>query len=217
MKVEVAAEALVLAPGRAAYRPRRRQLFIADPHFGKAEAFRAKGVPVPEGTTGDNLQRLDTLIAQFNPACVVYLGDFLHARVEAVFAQLASWRARHAALDMLLVRGNHDARAGALPAALGIREAPEHSEDGLVFRHAPGFSSAGYTLAGHLHPAYRLRGRGRESVRLPCFWIRRTGMVLPAFGSFTGAMEIEREAGDRVCVIAGDRVIDASSQPRLSG
>jgi metallophosphoesterase superfamily enzyme len=63
-----------------------------------------------------------------------------------------------------------------------------------------------YVLAGHLHPAYRLAGR-RDAVRLPCFWFGAKVGVLPAFGDFTGARAISPAAGDRVFVVAGDRVI----------
>lgn len=210
MNIEVGGETLVLSPGRALYRPKARQLLVADPHFGKAEAFRARGVPVPEGTTVENLARLDALIAEFAPRTLVFLGDFLHARVAEVFKQLVPWRRKHAPLEMLLVRGNHDARAGALPSDLEITvEEEEHCDAPFVLRHHPGASPLGFTLAGHLHPAYRLTGRGRESLRLACFWMTPVGMVLPAFGEFTGCMEIARGALDRVFVIAGERIYEA--------
>ena len=210
MNIEVAGEALVLSAGRALFRPRTRQLLIADPHFGKAEAFRARGVPVPEGTTLENLARIDTLIAEYMPLEVVFLGDFLHARVAEVFKQLLPWRQRHDALTMRLVRGNHDAKSGEVPAELSFHVTQEHLDPPFVYRHVPGPSPHGFTLAGHLHPAYRLRGLARESLRLSCFWLTAGGMVLPAFGEFTGCMEITRAfPGDQIFVVAGERVYEA--------
>ena len=64
------------------------------------------------------------------------------------------------------------------------------------------------TLAGHLHPAVTLHGRGGDSVRLPCFWIRERLVVLPAFGDFTGGASIRRDAGDRVVALAEDRLFE---------
>ncbi len=209
MNIEAAGETLALSAGRALFRPRTRQLIVADPHFGKAEAFRARGVPVPDGTTAQNLARLDALIAEFTPLEVVFLGDFLHAKVADVFKQLRPWRAKHATLGMRLVRGNHDTRAGDVPAALDFQVTNEFVEPPFVFRHLPGASPDGFTLAGHLHPAYRLRGPGRESLRLACFWLTSHGLVLPAFGEFTGCMEISRAPVDRIFVVAGDRVLEA--------
>ena len=209
MNIEVAGETLVLSAGRALFRPRTRQLLIADPHFGKAEAFRARGVPVPEGTTVENLERIDTLIAEFTPRELVFLGDFLHDRVAEVFRQLVPWRQKHASLGMRLVRGNHDVKAGEVPAELLFQVTQEQLDPPFVYRHAPGASPHGFTLAGHLHPAYRLRGLGRESIRLSCFWLTASGMVLPAFGEFTGCMEIPRASVDRIFVVAGERVYEA--------
>ena len=54
---------------------------------------------------------------------LVVLGDFLHAaeaRNPAVLAALARWRSRHAAVELVLVRGNHDSHAGDPPPALGF-------------------------------------------------------------------------------------------------
>lgn len=38
-------------PQRVAFWLARRWLVVADAHFGKAAVFRARGVPVPRGTT----------------------------------------------------------------------------------------------------------------------------------------------------------------------
>jgi DNA ligase-associated metallophosphoesterase len=66
----------------------------------------------------------------------------------------------------------------------------------------------GYRLAGHLHPAVRLSGRGGASVRLPCFRVGESQMVLPAFGDFTGGATIVRAEGERIFAIAAPRVIE---------
>lgn len=208
---EVSGERLVLLGERAAYWERARTLLVADPHFGKAATFRAAGVPVPRGTTTASLARLDAALARTGAERVVFLGDFLHAREgrePETTRVVAEWRRRHAGVDMLLVRGNHDKHAGDPGPEIDIRcvDAPV-AEPPFVFAHKPTVSDAGYVLAGHVHPAARLTGAGRESVRLSCFWVRPRVMVLPAFGEFTGVAEIEAEAGDRVWVIAEGAVI----------
>jgi DNA ligase-associated metallophosphoesterase len=211
----VAGEEMRLLAQRAAYWPRKQTLLIADPHFGKAAAFRAGGVPVPRGTTTENLRRLDDAIRATGARRIVFLGDFLHARegrAPETLRTLNDWRATHAATDMLLVRGNHDARAGDPPRELAIRcENGPLSEAPFVFAHHPVASDSGYVLAGHIHPGVRLHGAGRQHERLPCFWFGDRTAVLPAFGEFTGLATVDVLEGDRVWVVAENEVLQVRS------
>jgi DNA ligase-associated metallophosphoesterase len=201
----------LLAAG-AAFWCERRWLAIADAHFGKAATFRARGVPVPQGTTTTTLGRIDSLLDTFDPAALVILGDFLHAReahAPGTLAALAAWRERRAKLDIFLVEGNHDLSAGRPPSDLKIEVVSEPWCVGtLAFCHHPQFVPGAAVFAGHLHPAVRLNGRADDSVRLPCFWLREGLAVLPAFGAFTGGARIEREPGDRVIALAEGRLYE---------
>ena len=183
-------------------------LVVADLHLGKAATFRARGLPVPQGTTTRTLERLDALLAASGATRLLVLGDFLHAReahAPATLAALRAWRARQRALDIVLVEGNHDRHAGAPPVDLDIRVVGEPWRAGpLAFCHHPQVLPGATVLAGHLHPCVRLYGAACDSVRLPCFWWRPRDsgglLLLPAFGEFTGGAPIAREDGD--CVIA---------------
>lgn len=206
-EVEVCGERLALRADRSLLWPRARTLVVADPHFGKAEAFRAVGVPVPGGPTGP-LARLAAALADTAAGRLIVLGDFWHSRdgrTDRVASELAAWRAERPALRVDLVRGNHD-RAGPPPDGWGdwLTELPEPP---FVFAHFPDPSDAGYVLAGHLHPGVVL---GRERLRLPCFWFGPRVGVLPAFGDFTGAAAVPAQRGDRVFAVAGGEVIDVS-------
>ncbi|MEO8937318.1 MAG: ligase-associated DNA damage response endonuclease PdeM [Burkholderiaceae bacterium] len=205
----IAGQTLHLLPERAAYWAERRMLLVADAHFGKAATFRARGLPVPHGTTDDNLQRLDALIERWRVEHIVFLGDFLHAReaqASPTIAMLAAWRGRHAAVAMTLVRGNHDARAGDPPSHLAITVVDESWTVGpFSMRHHPAPCERGYVLAGHLHPGYRLSSRG-DDLRLPCFWFGHEVGVLPAFGAFTGTWIVDHRPEDRVYVVGPDAV-----------
>jgi len=214
--VDVAGESIVLLPERAAFWRRTRTLLLADPHFGKGAAFRAAGIPVPRGATTEGLARLDTALARTAAHRIVVLGDFLHAREgrdPESMRVLAEWRARHSDLELMLVRGNHDRRAGDPPPEIGVTcvTAPA-LEAPFVFAHFPTASAEGYVLAGHLHPGVRLAGRGRQYARLACFWFGADVGVLPAFGDFTGLGEVEPAPGDRVFVVAEQQVTEISTQ-----
>jgi DNA ligase-associated metallophosphoesterase len=187
-------------------------LVVADLHLGKAATFRARGVPVPRGTTAASLARLTALVETHCPRRLLFLGDLLHAReaqgAEAM-ASFARWRDRHADLPMALVEGNHDRHAGPPPASLGIDCVGEPWPQGPVaFCHHPQRLGGAAVIAGHLHPCVRLHGAANDSLRLPCFWLRDGVLTLPAFGEFTGGASIEREAGDRVLAVADGRLLE---------
>ena len=207
--VQVAGESLLLLPEKAIYWPRERMLIIADIHFGKAAAFRSLGVPVPRGTTSENLAGLDALVAAHGARQVAFLGDFLHARAaHASSTQLAmlAWRQRHPDLSLMLVRGNHDLHAGDPAAALGIALVDEpHAIGPFAFCHHPGVDAPGYGLAGHVHPVYVLATRF-DALRLPCFVVGEQGLILPSFGAFTGGHAVKPGPGDRIYVTSGDAV-----------
>jgi len=206
--VELGGGEWVLLAQRAAFWVERRWLVIADAHFGKAATFRARGVPVPQGTTTDNLARLDVLITSLQPFALVFLGDLFHAReahAPATLAAFQRWRERHRPLELVLVEGNHDQAAGPPPKNLGIDcKVEPWRVDGMALCHHPQRVPGAAALAGHLHPAVRLHGRGDDSVRLPCFWLRDSLTILPAFGSFTGTASIARAPGERVIAMADD-------------
>ena len=205
---------------RALWWPRRRTLCVADLHLGKAAAFRDAGVPVPESTTDATLARLADLVERHDATRLVILGDLLHARSgrsPAVIEAVDSWRARHADLDIFLVRGNHDARAGDPPDSWRIRVCDEPCRDegdaAVCFAHYPEAAAcveAGrHVLCGHVHPAVLLSSPGRD-LRTPCFWFRPRVSVLPAFGSFTGTKVVLPSRGDRVLAVGRGEIAEVT-------
>jgi DNA ligase-associated metallophosphoesterase len=227
LSIELRGEEMWLLPERAVYWPRTGALVIADPHFGKAAAFRAGGIPVPGGTTAEMLHRLDAALDRTGAARLLVLGDLLHARAGRVphtLETVAAWRAARPGLRVALVRGNHDRRAGDPPAEWRVEclDAPV-AEPPFLWLHEPpdpvaqAFLPAlpalqGYPVAGHVHPAVALGGNGR-GLTLPCFYFGRAYGLLPSFGEFTGTAVVRPRPGEGVFVLAGDEVI-AKQIPR---
>jgi len=209
--VEIAGERLLLLPEKAVYWPAQQMLIIADIHFGKAASFRAQGIPVPRGTTTENLLGLDALVERHRARHVVFLGDFLHARAahaSSTQQAMLAWRQSRPGLRLTLVRGNHDKHAGDPAAILDIELVDEpHMVGPFAFCHHPDLDlgGGGYALAGHVHPAWVLATRF-DSLRLPCFVVGSERMILPSFGSFTGGHVVRREAGDAIFVTSGEAV-----------
>lgn len=212
LTIDIDGHALVLSAACAAFDPVLRSLYIADAHFGKDAVFRARGIPVPVGSTQESLARLDTLITAHQPTSIVFLGDLLHAREahsDELLTALHDWRTTHAALRLVLVEGNHDKHAGALPRTLLIDIKTEPFLQGpWALCHHPQTVENAYVLAGHIHPVFRLTTR-IDSARLPCFRFGARAGVLPAFGAFTGGYEVNAEVeDDSVYVVAGSSVYE---------
>ena len=217
--LELLGEPACPLPERALWLPRQHTLLVADAHFGKAVSFRRLGVPVPQGTTAAALARLDAALARSGARRGVFLGDLLHSargRAPATLETVAAWRSARPALDLVLVRGNHDRHAGDPPPAWGVRCVDEPwplpGAAALLLAHHPQEQPGAYVLAGHVHPAAVLLGRARERLRLPCFHFGPRLGLLPAFGEFTGAHVLPRGAQDRVFVLAGTAVREVSQQ-----
>lgn len=168
---------------------RHRLLAVADLHLEKGSSFAARGALLPPYDSRQTLMALAAAITRFDPAMVVVLGDTLHDR--GAFDRLGSdERALIAGLqagrDWLWLTGNHDP---ALPLALGGSVHAELTFDGVAFRHIPTCGGTGPELAGHLHPAARVFGRGR-TLRRRCFITDGHRCVLPAFGAYAGGLNV---------------------------
>jgi DNA ligase-associated metallophosphoesterase len=214
MECEVAGEKLLLLAERAAYWREGRTLFVADFHLGKAASFRKAGIPLPSGSTTENVERLDRALARTRAKSVVFLGDFLHSadgRQARTFERFAAWRESRKGVELTLVRGNHDKKAGDPPPSWNVKCIDAGGPLGpFVLNHEPGPSRGGYALSGHIHPAVRLSAPGEKALRLPCFWFGARFGVLPAFGAFTGNAEVLPKRGDQVFVIAEEEVLQVA-------
>lgn len=220
--LRLAGEEVVLLGQRALFWPRRSTLVVADLHWGKADSFRATGLPLPgavvDGVLAADLGRLDRAVEATAARRLLVLGDLIHARdgvTPALTAKVAAWRRtldRRGVERLELIPGNHDRHVSQLPPEWQVAVLAEVVDEGpFRFTHAPppGADSAGapYVLAGHVHPVARLRGGG-DSLRLPCFHLGSRAGVLPAFSELTGGHRLGRREGDRVFVVVEERVVE---------
>jgi uncharacterized protein len=211
LAIELYGESVVLLPERALFHPATYTLFIADLHLGKADTFRTHRIPLPDGSTQADLLRLSRAIARMDARRLIILGDLIHAKQGRDLLMLEtfqSWRAHHQALEIMLVRGNHDKGAGDPPDEWNILNVnPPYEETPFVLAHQPEEADKGYVLAGHLHPAVMLEGKARQRLKLPCFLFGRRVGVLPAFTSLAASAVISPKSGDRIYVITDSAVI----------
>lgn len=198
LAVRLAGEACVLRCSGALHVTGPDVLVVADLHLEKGSAFAVRGQMLPPYDTAATLMRLEAEIAAVQPRAVVLLGDSFHDRA-AVPRLSPDDRARLYRMaqgrDWLWLEGNHDREALAADAPdLPGRVTGDRPLGGLFLTHEPsaGTGAAG-EVAGHLHPAVRVAAYGR-GVRRPCFITDGRRIILPAFGAFTGGLNVRDPA-----------------------
>jgi uncharacterized protein len=218
--IAVRGETLRLLPERAVYWPRTHTLFVADVHLGKTAMHNAYGRALPQADTANDLARLTVALVRTIAQTLIVLGDLIHAakgRDALTLQAFEIWRESHIGLEIRLIRGNHDRGADA-PGSwrLATMDGPAPLAP-FVLSHAPIESESGYVLSGHLHPGVELKGRGRQLLRLPCFWFAENAAVLPAFGGFTGLSMVRAQLGDRLFAVTDRSVIEVHAPPLPDG
>ena len=162
-------------------------LLVADLHFEKFSSYARRGHMLPPYDTGLTLKRLERDIEQTKAERVVALGDSFH-RDEGTQTLLDTDRLRLLALlgksHWTWISGNHDPS----PHALGGVCVSGLEHRGLTLTHEPRRGSLGM-VAGHLHPAATVYSNG-SATRRPCFVHDSKILLLPAYGSGAGSMNI---------------------------
>ncbi|MFN3655768.1 MAG: ligase-associated DNA damage response endonuclease PdeM [Pseudolabrys sp.] len=189
--IRISSVSLHADPAGALYWPEQGLLAVADLHLEKGSSFAARGLLLPPYDTAATLARLARLVAHYAPRVVVALGDSFHdgggpARLAPQDREALAILQR--GRDWIWITGNHDPDpadgvGGAFHDTFGLGP--------LTFRHLP--TGASGEIAGHLHPCARIAHRGR-AVRRACFAADATRMVMPAFGAFTGGLNIRDAA-----------------------
>ena len=170
-----------------------RTLVVADLHLEKGSSYAMRGQMLPPYDTRETLRRLAAEIATLCPDTVILLGDTFHDRTseDRLAADDAdALRALAAGRRLVWVVGNHDADG---PRALPGDAMDEIAVAGLIFRHEPLAGPRPGEVAGHLHPAARVRAP-RGTVRRRCFVTDGERAILPAFGAYAGGLNVRDAA-----------------------
>jgi DNA ligase-associated metallophosphoesterase len=209
--IHLAGHLLQLDPAGALIWPEVRMLVVADLHLEKGSAAARGGQLVPPWDSRQTLERLAFLVRRYQPRTVVALGDSFHD-IDGPGRLSAPDRARLAALtaqaDFIWVQGNHDPAPPEGVAGLAVREW-RHAD--IAFRHIAEPRAAG-EISGHFHPKARVSTRAGEVVRA-CFVADARKILLPAFGAYTGGLDVRAPAiaahfprGGRVFLLGENRL-----------
>ncbi|MEO5997240.1 MAG: ligase-associated DNA damage response endonuclease PdeM [Chitinophagaceae bacterium] len=205
-----------ISPERVLFWENEKILIVSDLHIGKTGHFRKSGIAMPQSLFKEDLQRLIAQIQHFSAQQLLVVGDLFHSVANKELDLFRKWRNDFPDLSVRLVKGNHDilnddwygnAEISVTANSLLI--------NGFCFTHdhqkcdtsPEEEDSIKYTISGHIHPGVQVRGQGRQSLSLPCFYFGSSFAILPAFSRFSGIALIEPKRGDCVFAIADNNII----------
>ena len=182
-----------VAGDAALYWPAQKMLVVSDLHLEKASAYAAGGQMLPPYDSLATLEEVAALVDQIRPEVVLSLGDNFHdsdgeSRLQGGASELLQQLV--ASVQWVWVTGNHD------PDVEGRwgGEAVESLKCGnVIFRHEALREEAEPEISGHFHPKFRQAVRGRHVSRR-CFVRSSRKLVMPAFGSLTGGLDVQDPA-----------------------
>jgi DNA ligase-associated metallophosphoesterase len=177
----------------ALYWPAEDALIVADLHLEKGSSLARRGQMLPPYDTRETLQKLAAVIDRYDAGTVIALGDSVHeedACARIGVEELEILQIMQEDREWIWVTGNHDRK---ISSRLGGTVTGDIEAEGLVLRHEPRTGRVTHEIAGHMHPAARMSLHG-YTLRRPCFVGNGMRLVLPAFGVFTGGLNILDEA-----------------------
>jgi DNA ligase-associated metallophosphoesterase len=208
IEITIAQERLCLNADGSLFWPDQKALFIADFHLGKANHFRKAGIAIPLKVQAHNLARLEKCIKERAPQDIYFLGDLFHSELNATWELFIALLEHHPQIRFHLILGNHDI----LPQSIYKNSQLNIHQEGLILdpfilnHHPIEDADVLFSFCGHIHPAVRLKGKGRQSVKLNCFWKTGHQLILPAFGGFTGTVTIKPKEKDEVYIIINNSI-----------
>lgn len=201
-------EELILLPEKAMYVTKYNALLVADLHLGKLTHFRKSGIGLPDHGEAANLEKLSEVLQRYRPDTCYFMGDLFHSDYNSMWEYLIDFLQLFPKVKFVLIEGNHDVLSSRQYGKAGLISFPKVELGPFDLTHEPEEPTLGrYNLCGHIHPGVRLKGKGLQRLRLPCYYFGKTIGILPAFGSFTGLATLQPKKTDSVFVITQAEVI----------
>lgn len=204
-----------LTADRILFWEEEKTLIASDLHIGKTGHFRKHGIAVPQDIYKEDLQRLFASLQFFKATRFVIVGDLFHSHANKELDWFIRWRNDFAAVDFVLVKGNHDILPDKWYAGNNIKTLSCLLQNGLLFVHDKADCAANDydakdikgIVSGHLHPGVLIKSGPRQHINLPCFYFNSTECILPAYSHFTGTFGIKPKKEDAVYAIAGKELM----------
>ena len=176
-------------------------LLVSDLHLEKASAYALNGQMLPPYDSVATLEDIAALCAKYRPAKIISLGDNFHDDGgEQRLAESAAALLVDLACDTewIWITGNHDR---AVSGIWGGKAFDELTLAGITLRHEAKRGDPKPEISGHFHPKFRQVLRGRMVARR-CFVKSARKIIMPAFGTLTGGLDVQDAAILQACDLA---------------
>lgn len=207
--ISILGQTFILHPLGVMFWEEEKALVISDVHLGKISHFRKHGSAIPQQAVLANFQKMNEVIELFEPSKILFLGDLFHSTLNKEWILFEAWLETISA-EVILIEGNHDIISPLRYEQLGVQTTPELIIGQFLLTHHPEKRSGFFNFSGHIHPGVAINGKGRQRIKISCFFKTSDQMIFPAFGEFTGNYILTPKPGDEVFVIAGNEVIQIS-------
>ncbi len=191
MKIEFGGQTFLLRTDKTMFWVEQKVLLAADLHLGKIRHFRKHGSGIPDLGVSGMLSLLNQAIVETGAREIIYLGDLFHTRdLDTLHEMKEIWKLP---VRQSLIPGNHDRLEDNDLEIIDIETySVEKGIGNIILTHIPPneIPEDKYFIAGHVHPAVRIYGRGKQSLKLPCFHFGTRLALMPALGEFTGTHTI---------------------------
>lgn len=213
MELNLGGVELLLSAMKCVFIPRANTLLLADLHLGKAAHFRKNALPLPPQAHARDYENLRRVLDVFQPERVIFLGDLFHSSYNKAWEEAALFFHSYPNVRWELVMGNHDIlqRSHYEAARMECIEEGTSLHGLTLFHHPPehdGKQSAPH-VCGHIHPGISLSSKARDRIVLPCFYIKGSQLILPAFGALTGLVPCKKvQKYERLIGISGASLLE---------
>jgi DNA ligase-associated metallophosphoesterase len=193
------------------FHPVSGNLLVSDCHFGKTTHFRKNALPVPEQAIEKDFNRLEEIVIRLNPSGITFLGDLFHSFVNREWDLLSNFFYTRIPCKRTLILGNHDILSSKLyeDAGFHVKTTDFIGQISLIHDVSDKTAESKFSISGHLHPGYRIKGSGRQQFSLPCFYVGEKDLIMPAFGSLTGLFIMEKKRKtDRIFCFTSNSIFE---------
>jgi uncharacterized protein len=207
-KIILAQQELYLLPQKAIFFPATKQLILSDVHLGKTTHFRKHGLAIPHEAQFEDLNMLKKIITTWQPSTVLILGDLFHSDFNTEWHGFQNFLAEYSSIQFILIKGNHDIINFSQHTIPNFSTALIWEDDYFLYQHFAAENNDKINFCGHTHPAIQIKMKGKQSYRLPCFFIEKNNVILPAFGKLTGSFSVAKNKKNSIYAIAGDAIFE---------
>lgn len=181
-----------------------RTLVVADLHWGFAESHRIRGNLLPAWGDAEIGHRLRSLLADYQPDEMVWLGDSLHTIAGRSAAEefLQATKA-----PIVVVGGNHDRRWSRAAEVNSLRRGPclLHHGDRVL----PATTEE-TEIVGHYHPAVSWSDGAGTRLKLPALVKSPHRIILPAFSPWAAGSPWKAAPDEIIYAIGTKRIFTVS-------